>query len=41
VKDIAARIEAYYDAIENPSPYTAPRLLKLERYAYRAYSPSE
>ena len=41
VKDVAARMEACYDAMENPSPYAAPRPLKLERHAYRAHSPSE
>jgi hypothetical protein len=41
VKGIAARMEAYYDNMENPSLYATPRPLKLERHAYRACSPSE
>jgi hypothetical protein len=41
VKDVAVRMEACYDGMENPSPYAAPRSLKLERHAYRAYSPTE
>lgn len=41
VKGIASRMEACYDGMENPSPYATPRPLKLERHAYRAYSPSE
>jgi hypothetical protein len=41
VKGMAARMEACYDDIENPSRYAAPRPLKLERRAYRACSPSE
>jgi hypothetical protein len=43
VKEVAARVEGYYDGIEDPSFYTARKLrpLKLERRAYRAYSPGE
>jgi hypothetical protein len=43
VKDVAARVEGYYDGMEDPSFYTARKLrpLKLERHAYRACSPSE
>ena len=43
VKEVAARVEGYYDGMEDPSFYTARklRLLKLERRAYRACSPGE
>ena len=41
VKEVAARVEGYYDGIEDPSPYATPRPLKLERRAYRACSPSD
>jgi hypothetical protein len=41
VKDVAVRMEACYDGMEDPSPYAAPRPLKLERHAYRACSPTE
>ena len=43
MKEVVARVEGYYDSIEDPSFYTARklRLLKLERRAYRAYSPGE
>jgi hypothetical protein len=43
MKEVAARVEGYYDSMEDPSFYTAwkLRLLKLERRAYRACSPGE
>lgn len=42
VKEVAARVEGYYDGMEDPS-YAARKLrpLKLERHAYRACSPGE
>ena len=38
VKEVAARVEGYYDGMEDPSFYAARklRLLKLERRAYCA-----
>ena len=43
VKEVAARVESYYDGIEDPSFYAARKLrpLKLERRAYRACSLGE
>lgn len=43
VKEVAARVEGYYDGMEDPSFYAARKLrpLKLERRAYRAQSPGE
>jgi len=43
VKEVAARVEGYYDGMEDPSFYAARKLrpLKLERRAYRAHSPAE
>lgn len=43
VKDVAARVEGYYDGMEDHSFYAARKLrpLKLERRAYRACSPGE
>ena len=43
MKEVAARVEGYYDGIEGPSFYAARKLrpLRLERRAYRAYSPGE
>lgn len=43
VKEVAARVEGYYDGMEDPSFYAARKLrpLKLERRAYRACSPGE
>ena len=43
VKDVAARVEGYYDGMEDPSFYAARKLrpLRLERRAYRACSPGE
>jgi hypothetical protein len=43
VKEVAARVEGYFDSIEVPSFYAVQklRLLKLEQHAYRACSPSE
>ena len=43
VKEVAARVEGYYDGMEDPSFYAARKLrpLKLERRAYGACSPGE
>jgi hypothetical protein len=43
VREVAARVEGYYDGMEDPSFYAARKLrpLKLERRAYRACSPGE
>lgn len=43
VMEVAARVESYYDGMEDPSFYAARKLrpLKLERRAYRACSPGE
>ena len=43
VKEVAARVEGYYDGMEDPSFYAARKLrpLRLERRAYRACSPGE
>jgi hypothetical protein len=43
VKEVAARVEGYYDGMEDPSFYAARKLRpsKLERRAYRAHSPAE
>jgi hypothetical protein len=43
VKEVAARVEGYFDGMEVPSFYAVRKLrpLKLERHAYRACSPSE
>ena len=43
IKEVAARVESYYDGIEDPSFYAARKLrpLRLERRAYRACSPGE
>jgi hypothetical protein len=43
VREVAARVEGYFDGMEDPSFYAARKLrpLKLERRAYRACSPSE
>jgi hypothetical protein len=43
VKEVAARVEDYYDGMEDPFFYVARKLrpLKLERRAYRACSSGE
>lgn len=43
VREVATRVEGYFDGMEDPSFYAARKLrpLKLERRAYRACSPSE
>ena len=42
MKEVAARVEGYYDSIEDLSLSNRKlRPLKLERRAYRAYSPSK
>jgi hypothetical protein len=43
VKEVATRVEGYYDGMEDPSFYAARKLrpLKLERRAYRTRSPAE
>ena len=42
VKEVASRVEGYYDGMENPSFLNRKlRPLRLERRAYRACSPGE
>lgn len=43
VREVATRVEGYFDSMEDPSFYAARKLrpLKLEQRAYRACSPSK